>query len=269
MRTSESTATISKKLVGAQADMKNAQLDGENPHFGSRYATLAAIRDATVPALHAHGIAMVQGTNVTDDGRLLAFTRLSYEDEWYESTYPIVIEKPQQMGSAITYAKRYMLAAMCGIVAEEDDDGNAAQQSEHHAHATSSRVIPFSLDHKLGFGKHGSSTWRELAEHRPDYIHWLRDNTERITDDMMAEIEAVMFSEEALDGGDELDLSSPATEEQKEQIVNLRLPLSPLLTDAQKQRINDALNGTEEQAAATIKWLTEKTAEAGEPVGAS
>jgi len=125
---STTTATIAKKLAEAQAEMKNASLDGLNPHFTSRYATLASIRDATVPILAKHGIALVQGTQVLD-GTLVAFTRLAHGDEWYESTYPVAIEKPQQMGSAITYAKRYMLAAMCGIAAEDDDDGNAAQTS--------------------------------------------------------------------------------------------------------------------------------------------
>jgi hypothetical protein len=49
--------------------------------------------------------------------------------QWIQSDYPITNDtnKPQAMGSALTYARRYSLAAMGVLAAEEDDDGNAAQ----------------------------------------------------------------------------------------------------------------------------------------------
>lgn len=63
------------------------------------------------------------------------------------------------------------------------------------------------------------------------------------------------------DESDELDLSGPATKEQKDQIINLRIPLSPHLTEAQKEKISEAIGGTEEQAAKTIEWLMQKSEE--------
>ena len=122
-------AQLAAAIVKAQADMKNAPLNKENPHFRSKFADLAAIRDATIPCLTKHGLSIIQHTRMAGD-RLFLYTRLMHESgEYLESEYPLPMhmDKPQQMGSAITYAKRYCWSAMCGIAAEEDDDANAAQ----------------------------------------------------------------------------------------------------------------------------------------------
>lgn len=113
----------------AQSELKNASLNKTNPHFKSRYADLAEIRDTVMPVLCKHGIALVQYTQIGAGGFYLV-TRLLHESgEMIESRFPLPenTDKPQQMGSAITYARRYMMASICGITAEEDDDGNAAQ----------------------------------------------------------------------------------------------------------------------------------------------
>jgi uncharacterized membrane protein YgcG len=124
-------SNLTKALVKAQGELKNASLNKTNPHFKSRYADLAEIRDTVMPTLTKHGLALVQFTQIGSAGFYLV-TRLMHESgEMMESRFPLPenTEKPQQMGSAITYARRYMMAAICGITAEEDDDGNAAQGS--------------------------------------------------------------------------------------------------------------------------------------------
>lgn len=117
---------IAKALAAAQGEMKNAPMDKINPHFESKFASLAAIRDAVIPALSKHGIAAVQMTEY-EGNRLILRTMLVHSSgQFLGCTYPLPIDKPQVMGSAITYAKRYCLAAMCGISADDDDDANAA-----------------------------------------------------------------------------------------------------------------------------------------------
>ena len=125
------TATQSKlagALAKAQAEMHNAPLNKVNPHFKSKYADLAAIRDAVIPALAKNGLAVVQLPAITEHGFVL-ITRLMHESgEVVEATYPLPANgTPQATGSALTYAKRYSLASLCGIAAEEDDDANAAE----------------------------------------------------------------------------------------------------------------------------------------------
>lgn len=126
MRTSESINELATALAAAQAEMKNAKLNKTNPHFKSRYADLAEIRDTVTPALSRHGIAVMQGTDMTETG-LVVVTKLVHKSgQWIESRFPIAQDKPQSMGSAYTYARRYSLSAMCAISADEDDDANAA-----------------------------------------------------------------------------------------------------------------------------------------------
>jgi hypothetical protein len=123
MTTSESINEIAAALAKAQGAMKNAALNKVNPHFKSKYADLAGIRDTVTPALTANGIAVVQ---VLGDG--LVYTRLLHSSgQWIESACPIPVGQTMQaMGSAITYARRYSLSAICNIAADEDDDANAA-----------------------------------------------------------------------------------------------------------------------------------------------
>jgi len=129
VKTSDSIDKLVDALAQAQASMKNAPLNKVNPHFKSKYADLAAIRDATIPHLAKHGLTILQATETSEGGFSLV-TRLAHKSgQWIEGEYPLplVLEKPQAMGSALTYAKRYSWASMVGISADEDDDGNAAQ----------------------------------------------------------------------------------------------------------------------------------------------
>lgn len=142
MRTSEQIGKLAGALAKAQAAMKNAAFNKINPHFKNKYADLAAIRDAVIPALTAHGISVVQTTE-TGDGVLIVRTMLAHASgQWIASEYPIIADtnKPQAMGSAMTYARRYCLAAICGIASEEDDDAEAAQ--DHGSKAPEVRNMP-------------------------------------------------------------------------------------------------------------------------------
>lgn len=128
MRTSDAINELATALASAQAEMKNAPLNKTNPHFKSRYADLAGIRDTVTPALTKHGIAIVQGTDTTDGGIVVVTKLVHKSGQWMESRFPISYDKPQAMGSAYTYARRYSLSAMCAISADEDDDANAANE---------------------------------------------------------------------------------------------------------------------------------------------
>lgn len=126
MKTSDAINELATALAAAQAEMKNAPLNKTNPHFKSRYADLAGIRDTVTPALTKHGLAIVQGTDTTDSGIVVVTKLVHKSGQWIESRFPISYDKPQAMGSAYTYARRYSLSAMCAISADEDDDANAA-----------------------------------------------------------------------------------------------------------------------------------------------
>jgi hypothetical protein len=130
MRTSEAINEIAGALAKAQAEIKNAAFNRTNPHFKSKYADLASVRDAVTPALAKNGIAVIQMTGEAD-GKMIVCTRLIHSSgQWIESSYPIINDtnKPQAMGSALSYARRYSLSAICNIASEDDDDANEAQE---------------------------------------------------------------------------------------------------------------------------------------------
>lgn len=134
----ENAKTLIEALAAAQGEIDNAPLNQTNPHFRSRYADLAAIRDAVIPALSKHGIALVQVIEIREYGPAI-ITRLLKGEDVIESECPIAVGqtyKPQEFGSACTYARRYSMAAICGIAAEEDDDANAAQDASKNAPAS-------------------------------------------------------------------------------------------------------------------------------------
>lgn len=127
MNHSESLTKLAPAFVAAQAQIENAHKNAKNPHFKSNYADLAEIINTIRPTLAAHGLAVVQIPGFAD-GVLTMETMLMHSSgEWVAGTSgsPIAKQDPQGVGSAITYLRRYSLAALCGI-AQEDDDGNAA-----------------------------------------------------------------------------------------------------------------------------------------------
>lgn len=128
---SENLGELGAALAKAQSEIKSAAKDATNPHFKSRYADLPAIFEACKPALTSNGIAIVQLPMCDpDNGRVIVFTMLLHASgQWIRSAASAIPRdlSPQSVGSAISYLKRYGLAAMAGVVADDDDDGNAAQ----------------------------------------------------------------------------------------------------------------------------------------------
>jgi hypothetical protein len=129
MQQSDSIKEIAAALAKAQGEIKGAVKDSTNPHFKSKYADLASVWDACRAALSKNGLAVFQTTETTADGIFLVTTLAHSSGEWMRGTFPVqpVQNTPQGLGSAMTYARRYSLAAMVGV-APEDDDGQAASE---------------------------------------------------------------------------------------------------------------------------------------------
>lgn len=130
MEHSESIANLAKALATAQGQMKPAAENAANPFYKTRYADLASIWDACRDALSQNGLAVIQipGETYNEPPRVELTTILAHASgEWIKSILimPLVKADPQGYGSAITYARRYALAAIVGVVAGDDDDANA------------------------------------------------------------------------------------------------------------------------------------------------
>lgn len=129
MKKSDTIGSISKALFVAQQALLPAMKNATNPHLRNKYADLGAVWEACEGALKAAGLVVVQCPGTSDRGVTLTTTVIHAESgEWIESdlTMPAGKGDAQAIGSAITYARRYALSAMLGVLAE-DDDGEAAQ----------------------------------------------------------------------------------------------------------------------------------------------
>ncbi len=133
MKTSETTNDLFAAIASAQADIPT--LPKDKAGYGYKYTPLDTVVEAIKPILASHKLAYVQmpTTPAPEYNPAVALTtRLIHASgEWLEDTLVIPIptvgkaNTAQAYGAALTYARRYALTAMLGIVADEDADGVA------------------------------------------------------------------------------------------------------------------------------------------------
>ncbi len=143
---SEQVNEIASALAKAQGEMQHASLDGVNPHFKSKYATLAAVCNACKSALSQHEIAYVQYSHDCENGVKVETIFYHSSGQWISGGIVFVPAdkfNAHGLGSALTYARRYALSMACGIASEEDDDGNNAVAN---APKRGTRVVDAALD---------------------------------------------------------------------------------------------------------------------------
>jgi ERF superfamily protein len=136
-RSSESIGTIAAALAKAQAQLVNPEKSlvatvrsdgrrGAEQTF--RYAPLSSGLDIVRKTLSQHEIATVQTTAIDEAAGIVRLsTVLAHASgEWIASEWPVCpiaeTERPQRMGAALTYARRYALFTLVGIAGEDDLD---------------------------------------------------------------------------------------------------------------------------------------------------
>lgn len=111
-------------LCKAQVIMKPAIFNKTNPHLKNRYADFTSCMDACRQPLASNGLALLQFTE-TENGEIFLCTMLGHTSgQWIKSKFPLITAKKdsQGYGAAMTYAKRYTLSSMIGLVSDDDDD---------------------------------------------------------------------------------------------------------------------------------------------------
>lgn len=126
MNSSESIKELATALSKAQSKMKTADKASLNPHFKSKYANLEEVWEACREALTAQGLSVVQGIVSFGSSWVLQTTLMHSSGEYMTSDTPLLLPSSanmQNLGAAVTYAKRIALMAIAGIsVGEPDDD---------------------------------------------------------------------------------------------------------------------------------------------------
>lgn len=127
-------APLAKALIAAQKASDAIKKAAENAAFKSKYADLAAVVEAVVPALNENAVGVIQAPAF--DGEYVSVETMLLHESGASVSNTLRLRSskldPQGVGSAITYARRYGLLAMTGA-APEDDDGNAASGPRQEA----------------------------------------------------------------------------------------------------------------------------------------
>ncbi len=115
-------------LMKAKQQIGSVKKDSKNPFHKSNYASLNAYIDASESHLLEQGLILIQAGNGTYQEPMIVATLMHPESgQWIKSYLPILNPKldSQGLGSSVTYMRRYSIATLLGLVAE-DDDGETA-----------------------------------------------------------------------------------------------------------------------------------------------
>lgn len=153
MNQTEDIKDLVAALAKAQGKMEPAKFNKVNPHFKNRYADFTSCMDACRVPLSENGLSIMQYCETINE-KLTLVTMLAHTSgQWIKSHFPLNPAKmdSQSIGSAMTYAKRYSLSAMLGIVSdeEEDDDGEAAHGRDSRPMAIRSSVKAINAPTKI------------------------------------------------------------------------------------------------------------------------
>lgn len=129
-------------LLAVQAEMPTLPKNATNPHFKSKYTPLDTVVEVATPILSRHNLVWTTKPAVLDGAPSLKF-KLAHtpSGEFEDGEMLLLLPKsdPQGQGSAITYARRYAMQCVLGIVADEDVDGNMPAGTTN---GTGTRSVP-------------------------------------------------------------------------------------------------------------------------------
>jgi len=157
---------FAKAFIKAQAEMVNASKDSTNPHFKSKYADLTAVRDACVPFLNKHGIAVLQPVVQLENKQYIKTTLLHESGEEYSCLTEIMHAQntAQAHGSGITYARRYGLQSLVCIGAEDDDGEKASEKPKQQSRNDDDEDVRTGAENWFKFFKENAEKCKSISE---------------------------------------------------------------------------------------------------------
>lgn len=164
---------LAAALSKTQGAIKTAVKAKENPFFKSRYADLPSIMAVCRDALTSNGLAVTQVSDFEGPEMWLDTMLIHSSGQWIAGRYPIrpVKNDPQGLGSAQSYARRYALMAMIGIVADDDseDDGNLASGHKangngHHVNGNGAKITSDQVDTLRGMAVNANADVERFCE---------------------------------------------------------------------------------------------------------
>jgi len=127
MKTSEKIDILLPALFKAKGELRDLVKSSDNPYFSSTYADLNTHLEGTEPILRNNGFIILQPVVRDERGSFVETILMHASGQYISSQMDLVSAKGsmQDLGSAVTYARRYTLGSILALRAV-DDDGNAA-----------------------------------------------------------------------------------------------------------------------------------------------
>jgi hypothetical protein len=144
--TDAQTPALAAALVKVQAELPELERDRtvevqqkNGGTYSYSYVTLSNLTKAVMPLLAKHGLAFAAMPGAGSDGKMCLRYHLLHESgERLTGEFPISGEGGIQMiGGRISYSRRYCLAALVGVAADEDDE---SRLDTDHAPRTAQRA---------------------------------------------------------------------------------------------------------------------------------
>jgi len=140
MNKSESIKELATALSLAQGEMPAVQFNATNPFLKNKYADLGAVISTSKPVLAKYGLSVTQLTETQDNNVCVTTVMMHKSGEWMQSTASLQLGEErgkslaQVAGSIVTYLRRYSLASILGMYADEDGDGNEPKKTDASKH---------------------------------------------------------------------------------------------------------------------------------------
>lgn len=127
MKKEQVQASLYRKVWDAKREIGKVYRNAKNPHFKHNYADLNGILDTVEPVLHDFGLILLQPIK---DNKVISQLICVDSGDMIESSIDLpAITNPQQLGSAISYFRRYTLSSLLSISTTDDDDASLASKA--------------------------------------------------------------------------------------------------------------------------------------------
>lgn len=169
-------AAVQSELPSVRKDQK-ATVWSQKGSYTYNYADLADVSAAVLPLLSEHGLSWTTFPTLSEGRFVLRYELRHTSGEFESGVYPLPEPgRPQEMGSAITYARRYALCAVTGVAPEEDDD-NAAAAEQSASQRESKQAAQKKLKHQI-WEQAEKRGWiaedKSYADLSADFTEWSR-----------------------------------------------------------------------------------------------
>lgn len=185
----ESRKELATALAAFQAELpaigknETARVVTAKGSYSYSYASLGDISRVVLPLLGKHGLSWMTLPTINELNKfVLRYVLLHSSGQYETGEYPLSGGTPQEIGSAITYARRYTLCSVTGVAPDEDDDGAAATRAGQRTETVD--YTPSATEVRSVIASVGKNKGMDPMQIAADFEAWSQGTRIMATDDV-------------------------------------------------------------------------------------